>query len=82
MSLIDYLNSLFDKYGYYFTETVNLNFKPEEKDSKIVPLMNTLRTEGFTKLNNLKVIKIEDYIDGLFNMPGQDLIKYYFEDGS
>ncbi|WP_027063559.1 phospho-sugar mutase [Mesoplasma seiffertii] len=81
-SLIDHLNDLFDKYGYYYTETVNLNFKPEEKDSKIDPLMKTLRTNGFEQLNGLKVVNVEDYINGLYNMPGQDLIKYYFEDGS
>ncbi|AUF83856.1 phospho-sugar mutase [Mesoplasma syrphidae] len=81
-TLIDYLNELFLKYGYYYTETINLNFKPEEKDSKIDPLMTSLRTDGLKQLNNLKVIKTEDYLDGLYNMPGQDLVKYYFEDGS
>jgi phosphomannomutase len=28
------------------------------------------------------VVKKEDYLHGLYNMPGQDLMKFYFEDGS
>ncbi|AGJ91013.1 phospho-sugar mutase [Mycoplasma putrefaciens] len=82
MTLIDYLDSLYDKYGYYFTDTINLNFKPEEKDLKIKPLMQSLRTKGLIEIANLKVIKTEDYINGLYNMPGQDLLKFYLEDKS
>ncbi|EOA07098.1 Phosphoglucomutase/phosphomannomutase [Mycoplasma yeatsii 13926] len=82
MTLIDYLNSLYDTYGYYFTDTVNLNFKPEEKDLKIKPLMKALREKGISEIAGLKVIKSEDYINGLYNMPGQDLLKFYLEDKS
>lgn len=82
LTLMDVLNNLYEKYGYYYTYTINLNFKPEEKDSKIAPIMKKLRTEGIKSLVNLKVTKTEDYINGLHNMPGQDLLKFYFEDGS
>ncbi|WP_415385106.1 phospho-sugar mutase [Mycoplasma feriruminatoris] len=82
LTLVDYLNQLYEKYGYYYTTTFNLNFKPEEKDSKIAPIMKLLRTTGINQINNLKVIKIEDYINGLYNMPSEDLIKIYLEDKS
>nr|WP_245859161.1 phospho-sugar mutase [Entomoplasma ellychniae] len=39
LTLIDYLDQLYLKYGYYFTYTANLNFKLEEKTVKIEPLM-------------------------------------------
>lgn len=81
-TLIDVLNDLFTKYGYYYTYTENLNFKPEEIKSKVEPIMSKLRTEAFNELASLKVTNVEDYINGLHNMPGQNLIKFYFEDGS
>ncbi|KAF5295648.1 hypothetical protein FQA39_LY12821 [Lamprigera yunnana] len=65
-STLDYLNDLFAKYGYYYTNTINLNFKPEEKKAKIEPLMKTLRTNGIKEIGGLKVIKTEDYINGGF----------------
>ncbi|WP_434328564.1 phospho-sugar mutase [Mycoplasma capricolum subsp. capricolum] len=82
MTLVDYLNQLYEKYGYYFTTTYNLNFKPEEKDSKIAPIMKLLRSNGIKEINNLKVIKTEDYINGLYNMPSEDFLKFYLEDKS
>ncbi|AVP49033.1 phospho-sugar mutase [Williamsoniiplasma luminosum] len=81
-TLIDVLNDIYDQYGFYFTDTVNLNVKPEEKAIKLDPIMDKLRANGLKELNNLKVVNSEDYINGLHNMPGQNLMKFYFEDGS
>ncbi|PPE05463.1 phospho-sugar mutase [Williamsoniiplasma lucivorax] len=81
-TLIDVLDDIYDEYGFYFTDTVNLNVKPEEKAIKLDPIMKQLRTHGLKELAGLKVVKVEDYIDGLYNMPGQNLLKFYFEDGS
>jgi hypothetical protein len=44
--------------------------------------MKQLREHGLEKLGDMKVVKKEDYLHGLYNMPGQDLMKFYFEDGS
>ncbi|AUM62510.1 phospho-sugar mutase [Spiroplasma monobiae] len=81
-TLIDVLNDLYEKYGHYYTYTENLNFKPEEIKSKVEPIMKKLREEEFTTLGGLELSYAEDYIDGLFNMPGQNLMKFYFNDGS
>ncbi|ATG97223.1 phospho-sugar mutase [Mesoplasma lactucae] len=81
-SLVDVLNDIYDVYGYYFTFTLNLNFSPEEKDSKIKPIMEDLRKNGIGELAGERCVKSEDYIHGLYNMPGQDLLKFYFEDKS
>lgn len=68
--------------GAYYTFTLNLNFKPEEKKLKIEPLMKSLRATPLTQIAGLKVVNVEDYIDGMYNMPGQDLLKFYLEDKS
>lgn len=81
-TLVDVLNDLYSKYEYYYTDTVNLNVKPEEKKIKLDPIMTNLREKGLQELAGVKVTKIEDYINGLYNMPGQNLMKFYFADGS
>ena len=45
-------------------------------------ILKTLRNDEITALHGVKCVKKEDYINGLHNMPGQDLLKFYFEDGS
>lgn len=81
-TLLDYLNQLYQSYGYYYTTTLNYNVKPEEKKLILDPLMARLRQNTYRELGNLPVEKVEDYKDGLCNMPGQNLLKFYFEDGS
>ncbi|ARU92002.1 phosphoglucomutase/phosphomannomutase [Spiroplasma clarkii] len=81
-TLIDVLNEIFAKYGYYYTYTENLNFKPEEIKSKVEPIMEKLRDDSFSRFGDLELKYAEDYIDGLYNMPGQNLMKFYFTDGS
>jgi phosphoglucomutase len=81
-TLVDVLHDLYEKYGFYYTYTENLNFKPEEIKSKIGPIMTKLRDDGFANLGHMQVDYVEDYIDGLYNMPGQNLLKFYFADGS
>jgi phosphoglucomutase len=44
--------------------------------------MTKLRDDGFANLGHMQVDYVEDYIDGLYNMPGQNLLKFYFADGS
>ncbi|QGS51750.1 phospho-sugar mutase [Spiroplasma tabanidicola] len=81
-TLLDVLEDIYKKYGYYYTYTENLNFKPEEVESKIEPIMKTLRKESFNALGDLELKYCEDYLHGLFNMPGQNLLKFYFNEGS
>ncbi|QHX35836.1 phosphoglucomutase/phosphomannomutase [Spiroplasma sp. TIUS-1] len=81
-TLIDVLHDLYAKYGFYTTFTENLNFKPEEIKSKIDPILSKFRTNPPKEFAGLKMVKSEDYKDGLYNMPGQNLLKFYYEDGS
>lgn len=45
-------------------------------------MINTLRKEDIKALANIALVKKEDYINGLYNMPGQNLLKFYFQDDS
>lgn len=81
-TLLDVLNDIYHKYGFYFTDTLNFNVKPEEKSEKLDPIMVNLREHPLTEVCGFKVTKIEDYQEGLFNMPPQNLMKFYLEDKS
>ncbi|AKU80069.1 ribonuclease HII [Spiroplasma turonicum] len=81
-TLIDVLNDLYEKYGYYYTHTINLNFSITEIKSKVEPLMKKLRYDNIEKIGDLDVMFVEDYLNGLYNMPGQNLLKFYFTDKS
>ncbi|ATZ16503.1 phosphoglucomutase [Entomoplasma freundtii] len=81
-SLLDVLDDIYRKYGYYTTDTLNYNVKPEEKAEKLDPIMVNLRKHPPHELCGLKVVKVEDYLQGLFNMPSQNLMKFYLEDKS
>ncbi|PPE04917.1 phosphoglucomutase/phosphomannomutase [Entomoplasma ellychniae] len=82
LTLVDYLHQIYEEFGYYTTQTLNLNFKPEEKKTKIDKIMSDLRIKPLKQIAGIKVIKIDDHIKGLHNMPGQDLLKYYLQDKS
>ncbi|WP_368486795.1 phospho-sugar mutase [Spiroplasma sp. DGKH1] len=81
-SLYDVLNDIYQQFGYYYCYTVNLVKKGVEGKQIIKNMLKTLRNEEIKQLNNIKCVNKEDYLNGLYNMPGQDLLKFYFEDGS
>jgi len=45
-------------------------------------MMDTLRNSKISSLANIPLAKQEDYLHGLYDMPGQNLLKFYFIDGS
>lgn len=81
-TLIDVLTEIYQKFGYYYFFTVNIVLKGEEGKNQINNMIDTLRNNQVLDLNGIKLTKKEDYINGLYNMPGQNLLKFYFEDGS
>ncbi|MFA5693456.1 MAG: phospho-sugar mutase [Acholeplasmataceae bacterium] len=84
-TLIDYLNEIYEKFGFYADKTVSLTFKGIKGLTKIKDIMkhfreNDLNLESFTISNKI------DYINGHVNphniiLPSSDVIKYESEDG-
>ncbi|WP_375317911.1 phospho-sugar mutase [Spiroplasma endosymbiont of Virgichneumon dumeticola] len=81
-TLIDVLEDIYKKFGYYYCYTVNLVLKGQKGQTEINGMLETLRTSGIPSLHNIKVEKVEDYEQGLYGTPGQNLLKFYFIDGS
>lgn len=81
-TLVDILNEIYKKHGFFYCSTVNIVLKGLKGQQKIKEILQLLRKETIPELNNIKLLKKEDYLQGLYNMPSQDLLKFYFEDGS
>ncbi|AGM24855.1 phospho-sugar mutase [Spiroplasma chrysopicola] len=81
-SFLDVLNEQYEKFGYYYCNTVNLVRTGVEGPQIIKGMLKTLREKTLPALHGITCVKKEDYLTGLYNMPGQDLLKFYFADGS
>lgn len=81
-TLVDVLTTIYQKFGYYYCYTVNLILEGKNGKKTINNILSTLRTSNIKTLNNINIIKVEDYENGLYDMPPQNLLKFYFSDGS
>lgn len=61
-NLIDVLNMMRDYYGVYKNYNKNLDFAGIDGIDKMKSLMETLRKNPITKLTDIKVIRIDDYL--------------------
>lgn len=92
-SLIDVLDGLYKKYGYYLCSQKSFTCEGESGMNKIKGIMTELRTIPPTEINGHKVIKRDDYdtsvsydtVNGAENkitLPKSNVLCYYMEDGS
>lgn len=92
-SLIDVLDGLYKKYGYYLCSQKSFTCEGESGMNKIKGIMTELRTNPPTEINGHKVIKRDDYdtsvsydtVNGVKNkitLPKSNVLCYYMEDGS
>lgn len=81
-TLIDVLNDIFEKYGYYDDSLISVTLQGEEGTKKISNILEDLRNNPIKEIAGIKVKKFTD-----FKNPPKDFIKsnvliYEFEDGS
>ena len=92
-SLIDVLDGLYKKYGYYLCSQKSFTCEGESGMNKIKGIMTELRTNPPTEINGHKVVKSDDYdtsvsydtVNGVENkiaLPKSNVLCYYMEDGS
>ena len=85
MTLIDALNVLFDKYGYYYDTQDNFMFKGIDGADKIKALVDGLRNDPPSAAGDIAVLKVEDYTtDEMINAGfcKSNVLRFIFEDGS
>lgn len=93
-TLLDALDDLFQKYGYYLEGMTSLTLKGKEGAEEIKHLMDTVRTNPLTEIAGLNVLQVEDYLTGVrtyvsdknktdsIDLPRENVVKYLLEHNS
>ncbi len=79
-SLIDVLEELYKKFGYYLDRLESFTLKGKDGQEKIASIMAELRKRGKGLMSGIAEVK--DYSKGCDGLPKSDVLKYIYEDGS
>ena len=78
--LIEVLEGIYAKYGYYLDCLDNIVLKGKDGAERIKELMEIFRASGKTLLDDVREEK--DYAPGIDGLPKENVLKYFFNDGS
>ncbi len=84
LSLIDILESIYEKHGYFLDSQSNFYFPGLDGKAKIAALTAGLRAESPSEVGGVKVIRVEDYLSEEMQaegFPESDVLRFIFEDG-
>ena len=82
MTLMQYLDSLYKKYGYYAEDQVSLVLKGIEGSQRISRIMDVFRNKKPEKFGKFEVLRCTDYINGTEEIPASNVLIYRMTDGS
>lgn len=85
MSLLDVLDSLYEKHGFYLDALDNFAFKGIDGADKIKALVNGLRNDPPKSAAGIAVVKTEDYESremSELGFPKSNVLRFILEDGS
>ena len=89
-NLVDVLNELYEKYGFYYNENLSFQFEGSSGIAKMQSIMDGLRNSQPKTIGGLEVLKIEDYLNSKIlnvksgeeeklNLPKSNVLKYRLE---
>lgn len=81
ISLIQKLNELYEKFGYYLNKLDNFVFEGASGFEKMNNIMASFRNK-MPDIGGYKVNKVIDYVLGVDGLPKSDVVKFFLEDGS
>ena len=74
MTLLQAMDSLYEKYGYYSEKTLNLVMPGIDGLEKMQKLMTRLRENPPVEISGVKVLRERDYASGKIIVPGLGLV--------
>lgn len=80
MTLVDALEELYKKYGYYLEDQLSPVFEGEAGVAKIEGIMKELRENPLKTLGGYKLANVVDYSKGHGHLPPSDVLKMEFGD--
>ena len=82
MTLVDALEELYEKYGYFAEDQVSLVLKGIEGASRIGRIMDAFRDGKPDHFGDFKVDRTIDYLNGWQDIPASNVLRYFLTDGS
>ncbi len=79
-TLVDGLNEIYDTYGYYLDHLDSYVLKGKDGSEKIASLMVYFREKGMEIFDGLD--KVLDYSTGIGDLPKENVLKFFWKDGS
>lgn len=64
-TLVDVMNSLYEKYGMYLNSLLNFGFEGADGMKKMSDMMTTMRSNPPKKIGGLTVVNIADYLESI-----------------
>ncbi|MCS7460840.1 phospho-sugar mutase [Paenibacillus doosanensis] len=81
-TLHDVLQELYERHGYFLEKLESRTLKGKDGVEQIRRIMTDWRSAPPQRLNGLRVDKIEDFAQGLYGLPAENVLKYTLEDDS
>ncbi|GLI08676.1 phosphomannomutase [Paenibacillus tyrfis] len=81
-TLYDVLQELYARHGYFLEKLESRTLKGKDGVEKIQSIMSDWRGAPPEELNGLRVVKVEDFSQGLYELPSENVLKYTLEDDS
>ncbi|MBO8161053.1 MAG: phospho-sugar mutase [Thermosipho sp. (in: Bacteria)] len=95
-TLVDVLNELYEKHGYYLENNFSLIYEGIEGMEKIKSIMSYYRNNFPKKIGNLSLTSYIDYLEGVEydkdgnkigevnreHIPSSNVLRFFFDDGS
>lgn len=81
MTLYDGLMSIFEKYGCFTEEVMNITLTGISGAKQIEKIMDTLRYGGISELGGCRITEIRDYKEGFNGLPKSNVLKFMLENG-
>lgn len=88
LTLVDVLNSLYDKFGVHHEVTESVAFEGEEGLKKIQTILKDFRESNIESIAGVKVVEKQDFLSGktskgeTIDLPSSNVLKFLLEDGS
>ena len=80
MTLVDGLNEIYEKYGYYLDKLDSFTLKGKDGAERINELMVIFREKGTEMFDG--VSEVVDYSVGVNDLPKENVLKFLFTDGT
>jgi len=80
ISLMDKLNSLYQKFGYCLNKVYSYEFAGSAGFAKMAEIIGVFRNGNMTAFGGKKIVKCLDYSLGLDGLPKSNVLKFILED--